>query len=405
MPESVLRLFPATTQFQLKGGQLNVGGRIYVHYEDTDDLADLYDEDGTLLSQPVILDNNGRAAGLFVDATKLYWIDVQDYDGMSLFTVRHMTPCGGGGGSLLPKTYEITSSDGSVAVMKSTEGNTVTYDVSLADDCNEMVEWIRCDGGNQLIDSNIYKPFYTKGTMRVGARGITLYRDRYYHVTAHVCANKSRSAAPYYDDIDVKFILDFGDGAQSTVVTQSRIVDYSILRAQDFEISADVHPTSSAELLIDISGAETENTFNLADVEVHRVYSGVPYIPGEWLTQIQSDWTENDISKTSYIQHKPDLSIYATNAALEAGLATKQDVISDLQTIREGAALGATAVQDANYVHTDNNFTDAERNKLSGIAAGAEVNVIETVKVNGVAQTVTNKTVDIAVPVIGTRTI
>ena len=32
-------------------------------------------------------------------------------------------------------------------------------------------------------------------------------------------------------------------------------------------------------------------------------------------------------------------------------------------------------VSDANYVHTDNNFTTAEKNKLAGIAAGAEVNV------------------------------
>lgn len=30
---------------------------------------------------------------------------------------------------------------------------------------------------------------------------------------------------------------------------------------------------------------------------------------------------------------------------------------------------------DSNYVHTDNNYTTAEKNKLSGIAAGAEVNV------------------------------
>lgn len=32
-------------------------------------------------------------------------------------------------------------------------------------------------------------------------------------------------------------------------------------------------------------------------------------------------------------------------------------------------------VSDASYVHTDNNFTTAEKNKLTGIAAGAEVNV------------------------------
>ena len=31
-------------------------------------------------------------------------------------------------------------------------------------------------------------------------------------------------------------------------------------------------------------------------------------------------------------------------------------------------------VSDANYVHTDNNYTSAEKNKLAGIEAGAEVN-------------------------------
>lgn len=58
----------------------------------------------------------------------------------------------------------------------------------------------------------------------------------------------------------------------------------------------------------------------------------------------------------------------------------------------------ANYVQDADYVHTDNNFTDTEQTKLSGIADGAQVNVIEIVKKNGVALTVTDKTVDVGVP-------
>lgn len=44
-----------------------------------------------------------------------------------------------------------------------------------------------------------------------------------------------------------------------------------------------------------------------------------------------------------------------------------QPTITDLTTIRNGASLGATAVQDPNYVHTDNNFTGAEKNKLSSL--------------------------------------
>jgi len=40
-------------------------------------------------------------------------------------------------------------------------------------------------------------------------------------------------------------------------------------------------------------------------------------------------------------------------------------------------------VQDASYVHTDNNYTTAEKEKLAAIEADADVNVIEGVQVNG----------------------
>ena len=55
-------------------------------------------------------------------------------------------------------------------------------------------------------------------------------------------------------------------------------------------------------------------------------------------------------------------------------------------------------VTDASYVHTDNNFTSALKDKLDGVAAGAQVNVVETVKVNGTALTPSSKEVNIPVP-------
>ena len=59
----------------------------------------------------------------------------------------------------------------------------------------------------------------------------------------------------------------------------------------------------------------------------------------------------------------------------------------------------ANYVSDASYVHTDNNYTTADKNKLGAIAAGADVNVIETVKVNNTALTPDgNKAVNITVP-------
>lgn len=56
--------------------------------------------------------------------------------------------------------------------------------------------------------------------------------------------------------------------------------------------------------------------------------------------QLQANWTEADSQSVQYIQNKPQ-----------------------------------NLVQDADYVHTDNNFTAVLKDKLDGIAAGAEVNV------------------------------
>ena len=47
---------------------------------------------------------------------------------------------------------------------------------------------------------------------------------------------------------------------------------------------------------------------------------------------------------------------------------------------------------------SSNDYTSAEKNKLNGIASGAQANVIESVKVNGTALTPSSKAVDVSVP-------
>lgn len=56
-------------------------------------------------------------------------------------------------------------------------------------------------------------------------------------------------------------------------------------------------------------------------------------------------------------------------------------------------------VKDASYVHTDNNYTIEDANKLKGVESGADVNKIESISVNGAIQTISDtKSVDINVP-------
>ena len=67
---------------------------------------------------------------------------------------------------------------------------------------------------------------------------------------------------------------------------------------------------------------------------------GVAEITMPTFTQQQADWNEADNTQVDFIKNKPQ-----------------------------------NLVQDASYVHTDNNFTTTLKDKLDGIASGAEVNV------------------------------
>lgn len=117
---------------------------------------------------------------------------------------------------------------------------------------------------------------------------------------------------------------------------------------------------------------------------------------------VQSDWNVNDESSDAFIRNRPNLAVFVTHDELGARLDTKQDVLTAGRNITiENNVISASAdpqvqadwaqndssavdyiknrpqnlVQDADYHHTDNNFTDADKTKLAGIEAGAEVNV------------------------------
>lgn len=430
MAVKYLRLFDPVNQFQVKSGALNVAGRLYVHLEATDDLADLYDENGVQLTQPVTLDNNGRAAGLFVDAAKVYWLDVQDQYGMSQFTIRKMTPCGGGGGSLLGGSYDVTSSDGSISVDKSVDGGVTTFDLTRPQDTAELLEWIRCDGSTRWnVCGDTFVPIYTDGTMEVGTKGIKLYGGHYYHVTAHIRVTKPDNAEPWYDEMFGMFVCDYGHGEETVVTQKSLVADYSMGLTQEYEISTDVLPESDCELLIDVADQSINQYkgIELIDVEAHRIYSGAPTIPmgvasKPWVSEnyqpmltagdnIYIDTTTWTISASGGSgggsiynsgdgtivhntgNHEIDIDWTKVQPKLTAGegISIVNNVISAVggggggdytgengiyvDNVNRTISLDSDVVIDPDYHHTDNNFTDGDKTKLDGIESGAEKNV------------------------------
>lgn len=94
--------------------------------------------------------------------------------------------------------------------------------------------------------------------------------------------------------------------------------------------------------------------------------------------------------------------VYATKTALES----KQDKLNIVTSPSAGSsavitaggvatALDGKVDKDGDKVLSDNNYTDAEKTKLGGIATGAQVNVIESIKVDGSPLTPTSKAVNI----------
>ena len=112
-------------------------------------------------------------------------------------------------------------------------------------------------------------------------------------------------------------------------------------------------------------------------------------------------------TKTSQLQNDSD---FTTNASLTSGLNTKVDKVTGKQLSTNDFSNDYKSKVDSNTSarHTHSNksvldattasFTTSDESKLNGIASGAQVNVIESIKVNGAAQPVTSKSVNITVP-------
>ena len=122
----------------------------------------------------------------------------------------------------------------------------------------------------------------------------------------------------------------------------------------------------------DLTNELLEKIMNAGDSSFSGVYSDLvnkPKINGVELG------VNNSLDSLG-IQAKGD---YATNEALTNGLKGKVDAVT-------GKGLST------------NDYTTAEKNKLTGIAENAQVNIIEAIEVNGNTQTVTDKVINITVP-------
>ena len=107
-------------------------------------------------------------------------------------------------------------------------------------------------------------------------------------------------------------------------------------------------------------------------------------------TQAIYDHIFNDLDPAGEENIIESISLNGTTLDIDASKNVDIDLsdyelIADLEGDIEDYLTKTNVVKDANYVHTDNNFTDASVTKLNGIEENAEKNIIEIIKVDNKA--------------------
>lgn len=132
----------------------------------------------------------------------------------------------------------------------------------------------------------------------------------------------------------------------------------------------------------------------------------------DWLTPVENiDEIENLDRNHAYIT--PDKKVYVLNkegtglAVLEENILEKilqngmeldmvnKSVNIEVPTKTSELINDSFYVSDDSYIHTDNNYTTKEKNKLSEIPEDANANIIEEIKVNDSMQRISDKSVNI----------
>ena len=105
------------------------------------------------------------------------------------------------------------------------------------------------------------------------------------------------------------------------------------------------------------------------------------------------------INGTTYEPTNGDVTIQGGGSSVEVDSSLSSESENPVQNKVVKSALDNKVDKVSGKVLSSNDYTTEEKNKLAGVAAGAQVNVIESLEVNGVSATIDGKTASVTIPV------
>ncbi len=213
-------LWPVTQQFNNKNGSILTSGKIYIYYQGRTALATTYhDEEGTVVnSNPVLLDNNGRAT-VFVNPIYSYTIVVCDYYGQELFsqdiTIHDAVS--------VAKDVLVLGTDGTVLVDTENLSNGVKYDLSVNTDIiatKKSVDDVKTDLTNltEVVNNNSVK--IEANTTEIGQ-----IKDNVAGIESSLTNKKDKQSANTFTGSATKTIKNISQNANGELTVEFADID------------------------------------------------------------------------------------------------------------------------------------------------------------------------------------
>lgn len=128
--------------------------------------------------------------------------------------------------------------------------------------------------------------------------------------------------------------------------------------------------TDAFQIVDSSSKTGGENTCPHVEAETVELKGVVEFgvIGSGGIEQVQADWKESNEQSKAFIQNKPDLKMVATSGSYN-DLSDKPNIPTQLDVPTKTSQLTNDSgfISDPNYVHTDNNYSNEEKEKVAGL--------------------------------------